>query len=98
MRFWTIQPRHVWRQMERGDSVRVDPQHPKYKGKRLWQYDWLSAALRRHRSGFDGGWPWWRSHGRRSTTGIAHCERQSPTATSGRYPSRGGQSLKRAGS
>ncbi len=61
MRFWTIQPRAVWKQMERGDSVRVDSDHPKYGGKRPWQYEWLSAALRRNRSGFDGGWPWWLS-------------------------------------
>lgn len=61
MRFWTIQPHEIWHQMERGDSVRVDPEHPKYGGKRLWQYDWLSAALCRNRTGFDGGWPWWLS-------------------------------------
>jgi hypothetical protein len=59
MRFWTIQPREVWQQMRRGDSVRVDPEHLKYGGERPWQYDWLSAALSRSRSGFDGGWAWW---------------------------------------
>ncbi len=61
MRFWTIQPLGVWRQMESGVAVRVDPEHPKYGGKRPWQYDWLAEALRRNRSGFDGGWPWWLS-------------------------------------
>lgn len=59
MRFWTIQPYEIWEQMERGDRVRVDPNHRRYEGKRLWQYDWLSGSLVRNRSGFDGGWPWW---------------------------------------
>jgi hypothetical protein len=49
--------------MERGDAVRVDPDHPKYGGKRPWQYEWLSAALVRNSPGFDGGWPWWLSCG-----------------------------------
>lgn len=61
VRFWTIQPRQLWEQMERGESVRVDPDHPRYGGERPWQYDWLSAGLQRHHSGFDGGWPWWLS-------------------------------------
>lgn len=59
VRFWTIQPRVIWEQMERGDSVRVDSDHPRYEGKRPWQYKWLAAGLRHHRRGFDGGWPWW---------------------------------------
>lgn len=61
MRFWTIQPRSVCDQMASGGSVRVDPGHPKYGGKRPWQYEWLGAGLLRHRPGFDGGWPWWLS-------------------------------------
>ena len=56
-----LSPLEIWQQMEHGKSVRVDPEHPKYGGKRPWQYDWLAAALRRNRSGFDGGWPWWLS-------------------------------------
>lgn len=59
MRFWTVQPLVVWEQMEGGDAVRVDPDHPKYGGERPWQYDWLAAALQRNRPGFVGGWPWW---------------------------------------
>jgi hypothetical protein len=47
--------------MERGEAVRVDPEHPKYRGKRPWQYVWLADALRRRHSAFDGGWPWWLS-------------------------------------
>ena len=61
MRFWTVQPYEIWEQMERGDAVRVDPDHPKYGGTRPWQYEWLSAALARISPGFDGGWPWWLS-------------------------------------
>jgi len=57
--FWTIQPRSVWEQMERGEAVRVDPGHPKYGGEKPWQYEWLAAGLRHNSSGFDGGWPWW---------------------------------------
>lgn len=34
MRFWTIQPPVVGAQMEQGDSVRVNADHPRYGGQR----------------------------------------------------------------
>ncbi|MCP3974502.1 MAG: DUF3841 domain-containing protein [bacterium] len=61
MRFWTIQPRTIWDQMQRGESVRVDPENSRYQGRRPWQYDWLATALADSHPGFDGGWPWWLS-------------------------------------
>lgn len=61
MRMWTVQPRSVWVQIGEENAARVDPDNPKYEGRRPWQYEWLAAALERHHPAFDGGWPWWLS-------------------------------------
>ncbi len=43
------------------EGARVDPDNSRYRGRRPWQYEWLSAGLGRNHPGFDGGWPWWLS-------------------------------------